>query len=121
MNQQIKYIELKSGYSDNGPAWIAKVEFSKSGKMVYFNNKAFRGNGHGGCCDLETGEIYWITGVKKNGQNRHWAGKGKIMLDKEIAQDYLKFIGLDKIDMEKFELVDIIKTNKQKFNKLENE
>jgi hypothetical protein len=109
LSPKIKYIELKSGYSDNGPAWISKVEFSKSGRTIYFNGHAFKGNGHGGCSDSETGEIYWITGVKKNGENRHWGGKGKIMLDKEIAQDYLEFIGLDKIDLEKFELVDIAK------------
>nr|WP_321519067.1 hypothetical protein [uncultured Bacteroides sp.] len=31
MESQIKYIELKTGYADDGPAWIGKVEFSKSG------------------------------------------------------------------------------------------
>lgn len=40
MKSKIMYIELKTGYSDNGPAWIGMVEFSKSGKTVYFDNKA---------------------------------------------------------------------------------
>ncbi len=31
-----KFIELKSGYSDNGPAWIAHVKQSKSRRTVYF-------------------------------------------------------------------------------------
>ena len=65
MESQIKYIELKTGFADNGPAWIGKVEFSKSGKTIYFNGPAFKGNGHGVSSDLETGEIYWISGVKK--------------------------------------------------------
>ena len=50
MRTEIKYIELKTGYADNGPAWIGKVEFSKSGKTMYFNNHAFKGNGHGVNC-----------------------------------------------------------------------
>lgn len=30
-------MELKSGYSDNGPAWTGRVEFSKSGQTIYFD------------------------------------------------------------------------------------
>lgn len=37
----IKYIELKTGYHDNGPAWIGKVKISRSGNTVYFNDHAF--------------------------------------------------------------------------------
>jgi hypothetical protein len=33
---EIKYIELKTGYSDYGPAWIGRVKKSKSGKTIYF-------------------------------------------------------------------------------------
>ena len=42
----LKYIELKSGYSDDGSAWIGKVMTSRTENTVYFNNKAltvFRG------------------------------------------------------------------------------
>ena len=38
----IKYIELKTGYNDDGPAWIGNVKESKSGKTVYFNDHAFQ-------------------------------------------------------------------------------
>jgi hypothetical protein len=30
------YIELKTGYQDNGPAWIGRVKFSKTGQTIYF-------------------------------------------------------------------------------------
>ncbi|GEM_PF-4018559 len=33
--------------------------------MLYLNGKAFHGNGHGNCYDVETGELYWITGIKR--------------------------------------------------------
>ena len=94
MDNNIKYIELKSGFSDNGPAWIAKVKYSKSKRVIYFNNKAFlKANGiMGNYIDIETNEEYWISGIKKNGQNRHSAGNGKIIIDKKIVEEYLKYI-----------------------------
>jgi hypothetical protein len=120
MKQQIKYIELKTGHNDDGPAWIAEVEFSKSGKTIYFNGHALKGNGHGACSDLETGDIYWISGIKKNGQDRHWAGKGKIMLDRKIVAEYSDLIGRSDLDSNKYDLVDIIRTDKRKFEDIEN-
>ena len=120
MKTELKYIELKTGYSDDGPAWIGKVEFSKSGKSVYFNGHALKGNGHGHCSDLETNEIYWISGVKKNGQDRHWCGKGKIMIDKNVVNEYLKLAELDLLEPKRYEVVNIIATEKQKFINIEN-
>src|SRR5262245_5530489 len=38
----LKYIELKSGYADNGPAWIANVSISKTGRTIYFNGRALK-------------------------------------------------------------------------------
>ena len=121
MKSEIKYIELKSGYNDDGPAWIGMVEFSKTGQTIYFNSQAFKGNGHGSCFNIETGETYWITGVKKDGHNRHWAGKGKIMIDKLVVDDYLKLKGWPCLDLNKYEVVDIEKTDKQRFVAIENE
>lgn len=121
LRDELKYIELKSGYSDDGPAWIGKVKFSKAGKTVYFDGKAFKGNGHGLCSDLITGEVYWISGIKTNGQDRHWAGRGKIMIDKKVVEEYLKKTGQSKLDTSKFEIVEIEEVDKSKFNEIENE
>lgn len=41
MKSRIMYIEHKTGQSDKGKTWIGKVEFSKSGKTIYFNGLAF--------------------------------------------------------------------------------
>ena len=35
----LRYVELKSGHSDNGPAWIGYVTESKSGRTLYFNGR----------------------------------------------------------------------------------
>lgn len=67
---RVMYIELKSGYSDNGPARIGRVSFSKTGRTIYYGSKALQScNGQGisgNYFDVETGEEYWISGVKKN-------------------------------------------------------
>ena len=36
------YIDLKTGYSDNGPAWIGYVKTPKSKRTIYFNDHAFQ-------------------------------------------------------------------------------
>ena len=105
----IKYIELKSGYSDDGPAWIGNVKESKSGKTIYFNDHAFQKcqGIQGNYYDIETGEEYWISGVKKNGHDRHWAGKGKVIIDRKVIDEYLKKTGEKEIDLKRFEIQDI--------------
>ncbi|WP_207420208.1 hypothetical protein [Desertivirga brevis] len=120
MKPQIKYIELKTSHNDDGPAWIAEVELSRSGRTIYFNGLALLGKGHGACTDLETGDIYWISGIKKNGKDRHRAGKGKIMVDRKILESYLDLRGLSLLHRNKYELIDILPTNKRKFAEIEN-
>lgn len=120
MQRQLKYVELKTGYSDDGPAWIGNVEFSKTGKTIYFNGRAIRGSGHGLCTDLETHEVYWISGIKKNGLDRHWSGTGKIKIDRSIVNEYLGVIGLETLDPVKYEVVELLETDKEKFTEMEN-
>lgn len=88
MKLDIKYIELKTGFSDNGPAWIGVVSFSKSRRTLYFDGKAFQslnGNGiNGNYFEIESGDEYWISGVKKNQSDRHIYGSGKYLSKKEF-------------------------------------
>jgi len=104
----ICYIELKTGYNDNGPAWIAKVKRSKSGRTIYFADKAFQ-KYHGvyaNYMDMETGDEYWISGVKKDGTDRHWAGSGRIIVGRDILPEYLKITGQTKLNPNRYEVVD---------------
>ena len=102
MKSELKYIELKSGFSDNGPAWIGMTTFSKSGRTIYFNGKALKSlNGTGiagNFYDLESGNEYWVSGIKKDGTDRHWTGGGKIMIDRELIDLYLSKVNFDELD-----------------------
>ena len=40
-DSRIVYIELKSGFNDDGPARIGRVTFSKSGRSVYYQGRRF--------------------------------------------------------------------------------
>ena len=105
----IKYIELKSGCSDDGPAWIGNVKESKTGKTVYFNGHAFqkRQGIQGNYYDVETGEEYWISGVKRNGQDRHWAGHGKVIIDRKCIEEYLSIVSMASLPTSGFVIDDI--------------
>jgi hypothetical protein len=93
---RIMYIEKKTDYGDNGPARIGLVSFSHSGRTIYYNGKAFQScNGQGiagNYFDTETGDEYWISGPKKNGQDRHWAGGGDVFIDDDVIEAYWRDI-----------------------------
>lgn len=105
----LKYIELKTGYGDSGPAWIGRVRISRTGTTVYFNDHAFHKchDYNGNYYDMESGEVYWISGVKKNGQDRHWAGCGPITIDRKVIDEYLSVTGMTALDPKKYIIVDI--------------
>ena len=88
------YIENKDGYIDGVTARIGWVGFSKTGRSVYYRGKTLtkvKGGGiRGNFLDLETGEEYWITGIKKRGSNAHWAESANIHIDDDAIDEYEK-------------------------------
>ena len=95
MFNKLMYIELKTGYSDDGPAWIGFVKTSKTGNTIYFNDHAFQKQTgyYSNYVDIENGDEYWISGVKRTGSNRHPCGGGTIQVDSRAVEAYLDFIG----------------------------
>ena len=109
MINNLMYIELKTGYSDDGPAWVGYVKTSKTKKTIYFNDHAFqKSNGsYSNYIDIENGDEYWISGLKKKESNRHWAGHGKIMIDQRAVDEYLSLIEEKELPHNLFEIIDI--------------
>ena len=99
MNNQLMYIELKTGYSDDGPAWIGFVKTSKTGNTIYFNDHAFQKQTgyYSNYVDIENGDEYWISGVKRTGSNRHPCGRGVILVESRAVKAYLDLIGKKKL------------------------
>ncbi len=119
----LKYVELKTGHSDDGPAWVARVRTSKSGRTIYFDGKALR-RAHlpsANHVDLVTGEAYWVSGVKQDGLDRHWAGSGRVAIEAGAVAEYLRITGAAKLDLARFEVIeDLPPTEPSTFYDLEN-
>src|SRR5689334_12190981 len=88
------YIELKThdgGHDDRGPARIGRVGFNRTGKTLLYAGKRFQKGGTDSCAnyhDVATGEGYWISGPKKNGQDRHTYGGGPVEIDEDVREEY---------------------------------
>ena len=98
MGKLLRYVELKTGYSDNGPAWIGLANFSKSGRTVYFNGLALKSlagaSATANYFDVHTGDEYWVSGVKKRGSNRHTYGAGPISVDEAAVASLLEHLDM---------------------------
>jgi hypothetical protein len=126
MKSEIKYIELKSGFTHNGPAWIGLVTFSKTGKTIYFDGKAFQRIGsarsRGNFYDIETGQEYWISGVKKKMTDRHEFGNGSILVEKRILKEYLEIVGKSELPKSNYQITEVeTRIPIERINELENE
>ncbi|NOS75005.1 MAG: hypothetical protein HOP36_10835 [Methyloglobulus sp.] len=92
--RKVLYIENKDGDIDGVEGCIGWVTFSQSGKTVYYRGrtlkKAMRGI-RGNFYDENTGEEYWISGIKIRGSNQHWAEPVNVRIDSDALDEY-KFI-----------------------------
>jgi hypothetical protein len=70
---------------------------------------------------METGESFWVSGVKKNGEDRHWAGSGKVLVEAAAVSEYLHTIGVKTLDTSRCALTNsIIQTDIVRLSKLAN-
>ena len=86
---RIMYVEDKSG-GITGPARIGRVTFSKSGKSVYYRNLTLQSLSGAGFkanyFDAETGERYWISGCRKDGNDTLYPGV--VEIDEDVREEY---------------------------------
>jgi len=95
-NRRVMYVENKDGDIDGLSARIGWVEFSKSGRSVYYRDRTLKRAGgqgiRGNHYDEETREEYWISGVKKRGTNTHWAESVEVSIDEDAKEEYQRII-----------------------------
>jgi hypothetical protein len=71
--------------------------------------------------ELKTGEVFWVSGVKRNGEDRHWAGSGRVLIEAAAVEEYLNVVGRRELDKTRFAVThDIRETDPADFVDLEN-
>jgi len=83
------YIESKAE-SLNGPARICRVTFSKTGLTVYYREQTFlRTNGFkANYFDAESHNEYWISGPRRDGQDRLYVSNIPVEIDEDVREEY---------------------------------
>jgi len=92
---KIMYIENKSEGLE-GEARIGRVYLSKSGKTFYYRGLRFqslKGSGFkANYFETESGNHYWISGPKKNQNNRLYGSNRGVVVDSDVQHEYLEYI-----------------------------
>lgn len=92
---RIMYLEDKSQGLE-GPARIGRVYFSKSGRTLYYRDLAFRSLKGAGFksnfYEVSTGHEYWISGPRKDQQDRLYGGQLGVLVDEDVHEEYLAYI-----------------------------
>lgn len=99
MPERIMYVQLKTGYdTDRGPAWIARLRFTKSWRTAYFHDLVLRrvtgtanSNFDSNFYDIETGDEYWISGPKRDQSDTRY-GSQKPLVEDDVQEDYAEFL-----------------------------
>ena len=90
--RRVMYIENKHGLIDGARARIGWVEFSKSGRTVYYKGRVLHNIGGSGIAgnfmDEETREEYWVSGIKKRGSNARQGDSLHPVVDEDARQEY---------------------------------
>ncbi len=94
-NSRIMYVEDKSSGLE-GDARIGRVYFSKTGKTLYYRNRKFqslKGNGFkSNYVDVDNGDEFWISGPRKDRNDRLYGGQGGVEIDEDVREEYFKLI-----------------------------
>jgi hypothetical protein len=92
LKRRLMYVENKDGSLDGAAARIGWVEFSKTGKTVYYRKRELASIGgrgiRGNFMDVATQEEYWVSGVKRRGSNTHWADNVIVEIDPDAIDAY---------------------------------
>lgn len=88
---RIMYIESKSEGLE-GDAVIGRVYFSKSGKTLYYKGLRFQSLKGAGFkanyFETESGDFYWISGPRKDQNDRLYGGNQGVLVDDDVRDEY---------------------------------
>ncbi len=92
LERRVMFVENKDGLLGDTQARIGWVSFSKSGRTVYYGGrslKAIGGRGvRGNFIDEDSGEEFWVSGIKKRGSNAHDNQATSVAVDEDAQDEY---------------------------------
>ena len=103
MTSRIMYIEFK-GPGIVGPGRIARVRFNRTKRTIFYKDQIFRRIVGGGFkanyIEESSGDPYWISGPKANGDDRMYGSQTPVPIDDDIREEYWLKIRMlpDRID-----------------------
>jgi hypothetical protein len=84
------YIEHRG--PDDRLLWarIARVAFSRTGRTAYLDGRSFSKVGRGQYWDAESGQYYWFSGPRKDGNDRGGNRQGSfpVNIDEDARIEY---------------------------------
>ena len=91
MKPRVMYIECKSGDA-SGQARIGRVSFSKTGNTLRYGEQEFislKGTGFkANYLELGSRDEYWISGPRKDGQDRLYVSARPVEIDEDVREEY---------------------------------
>jgi hypothetical protein len=90
-NPRIMYIESKA---DDlvGSARIGRVSYSRTFGTLYYRGRAFqslKGSGFkANYFEVETGDHYWISGPRRDGEDRLYVSNLPVEIDDDVREQY---------------------------------
>lgn len=96
MPERIMYVQLKTGYDlDRGPAWISRVRFNRSWQSATFHGRTLRkfsgGFGDANFYDIDSGELYWLSGPKRDRTDARYSSV-QPTVDEDARAPYSSFL-----------------------------
>lgn len=92
VKSQIMYLEVRGPDGSIASARIGRVSHSKTGKTIYYGGKAFQRVGRAEYVELQSGDHYWISACRRDGNDRGGNNPGSfpIEIDDDVRQEYWK-------------------------------
>lgn len=88
---RIMYIESKAG-GLVGTARIGRVSYSRTRGTLYYGGRAFqslKGSGFkANYFEVETGDHYWISGPRRDAEDRLYVSNLPVHIDDEVREEY---------------------------------
>jgi hypothetical protein len=89
------YIESKATGLEGG-AVIGRVYFSRTNKTLYYKGMRFqslKGSGFkANYYETESGDHYWISGPRRDTNNRLYGGNDGVQIDEDVRDEYRQLI-----------------------------